>query len=312
MKNFRRILFVSQGLAPEIDALKQALSTARNNGATLDALLISPAFPENLAAYKDRFEESLRERFAADLAAAREALKLDPAALAVSLTIESGEAPAVRIVRHVLRGAHDLVIKAAEPRQSGTGFSVIDMELLRKCPAAVWLSRAISRSRGDIRVAVAVDPESPQPSARALSLRLLQVGRDLADSASGSLGVISCWDYEYEAYLRNNAWIRMSAEEIAETVAQADKSHEQGLGALLKDAAIGGKIEVRRVRGKPADGIPAFVDEQQIDILVMGTVARTGLPGFLIGNTAESVLQSLRCSLVAFKPEGFVSPVSSD
>jgi tetratricopeptide (TPR) repeat protein len=82
MKNFRRILFVSQGLAPEIDALKQVLSTARNNGATLDALLISPAFPENLAAYKDRFEESLRERFAADLAAAREALKLDPEDLA--------------------------------------------------------------------------------------------------------------------------------------------------------------------------------------------------------------------------------------
>lgn len=312
MKNFRRILFVSQGLAPEIEALKQALSTARNNGATLEALVISPAFPSDLAAYKERFEQSLRERFAADLAAAREALKLDAAALPVELTLDSGEAPAVRIVRKVLRGAHDLVIKAAEPREGGKGFSVIDMELLRKCPAAVWLSRPIGASRNEIRVAVAVDPESPQPSARALSLRLLQVARDLADSASGSLGVISCWDYEYEAYLRNNAWIRMSDQEIAEAVAQADTTHQQGLATLLKDSAIGGKLDVQRVRGRPAERIPAFVAEQRVDILVMGTVARTGLPGFLIGNTAESVLQSLACSLVAFKPEGFVSPVSRD
>lgn len=312
MKNFRRILFVSQGLAPEIEALKQALSTARNNAAALEALVISPAFPSNLAAYKERFEQSLRERFAADLAAAREALKLDAATLPVELTLDSGEAPAVRIVRKVLRGAHDLVIKAAEPREGGKGFSVIDMELLRKCPAAVWLSRPIGASRDEIRVAVAVDPESPQPSARTLSVRLLQVARDLADSASGSLGVISCWDYEYEAYLRNNAWIRMSDQEIAEAVAQADTTHQEGLAALLKDSAIGGQIDVQRMRGRPAERIPAFVAERSVDILVMGTVARTGLPGFLIGNTAESVLQSLGCSLVAFKPEGFVSPVSRD
>lgn len=311
MKNFRRILFVSQGLAPEVEPLKQALSTARNNGATLEALLISPSFPDNLAAYKDRFEESLRERFAAELAQARTALQLDEAALPVALTLDSGEAPVVRIVRKVLRGEHDLVIKAAEPRETA-GFSVIDMELLRKCPAAVWLSRAISRSRNEIRVAVAVDPESPQPSARVLSLRLLQVARELADSASGSLGIVSCWDYEYEAYLRNNAWIRMSDDEIAETVAQADVSHKDGLEALLKDSAVGGQIALQRLRGRPAQCIPAYVAEQQIDILVMGTVARTGLPGFLIGNTAESVLQSLRCSLVAFKPEGFVSPVTRD
>jgi nucleotide-binding universal stress UspA family protein len=42
----------------------------------------------------------------------------------------------------------------------------------------------------------------------------------------------------------------------------------------------------------------------------MGTVARTGIPGLLIGNTAEGVLNQVDCSLLALKPEGFVSPVA--
>ena len=44
----------------------------------------------------------------------------------------------------------------------------------------------------------------------------------------------------------------------------------------------------------------------------MGTVARTGIPGLLIGNTAETILQRVDCSVLAVKPDGFVSPVGLD
>jgi len=43
----------------------------------------------------------------------------------------------------------------------------------------------------------------------------------------------------------------------------------------------------------------------------MGTVARTGLPGLLIGNTAEKILNRVTASVLAVKPEGFVSPLVS-
>jgi nucleotide-binding universal stress UspA family protein len=43
----------------------------------------------------------------------------------------------------------------------------------------------------------------------------------------------------------------------------------------------------------------------------MGTVARTGISGFIIGNTAENILQKIDCSLLALKPQGFVSPVKA-
>jgi nucleotide-binding universal stress UspA family protein len=41
----------------------------------------------------------------------------------------------------------------------------------------------------------------------------------------------------------------------------------------------------------------------------MGTVARTGVRGFIMGNTAETVLEQIDCSVLAIKPQGFVTPV---
>jgi nucleotide-binding universal stress UspA family protein len=42
----------------------------------------------------------------------------------------------------------------------------------------------------------------------------------------------------------------------------------------------------------------------------MGTVARTGIRGFFMGNTAETILEQIDCSVLAIKPEGFATPVS--
>jgi hypothetical protein len=50
-------------------------------------------------------------------------------------------------------------------------------------------------------------------------------------------------------------------------------------------------------------------DRIEADLLVMGTVCRTGAAGFLIGNTAETVLSDVTCSVLAMKPAGFVTPV---
>jgi len=41
----------------------------------------------------------------------------------------------------------------------------------------------------------------------------------------------------------------------------------------------------------------------------MGTVARTGIPGLIIGNTAETVFSQVSCSILTIKPAGFKSPV---
>ncbi|MEO0951113.1 MAG: universal stress protein, partial [Pseudomonadota bacterium] len=44
---------------------------------------------------------------------------------------------------------------------------------------------------------------------------------------------------------------------------------------------------------------------------MVGTVGRTGIPGYFIGNTAEAILGRIDCAIMAVKPPGFLSPVVS-
>lgn len=67
-------------------------------------------------------------------------------------------------------------------------------------------------------------------------------------------------------------------------------------------------IEVRV--GRPVDEIAAVVRKCQPELLVVGTVSRSGPAGLMFGNTAESLLREIACSVLAVKPPGFRSPVS--
>lgn len=55
--------------------------------------------------------------------------------------------------------------------------------------------------------------------------------------------------------------------------------------------------------GNPAEEILAFVSRFQPDLMVMGTVGRTGLDRILIGSVAEKVSRELPCSTILVKSE---------
>ena len=204
----------------------------------------------------------------------------------------------------------DLIIKEAEPLSEGAeGFKAIDMTLLRKCPCPVWLHRPISKPRDKRRIAVAVDPMTTSPEQQALSRRLLELSRSIADTCDSRLHIISCWEHYLENYLDGNVWIQVEETQLASEVSLAKAKHIQALQRLIEESGIAGETVIHHLHGKPDDKIPECVDEIEIDVLVMGTLARTGISGFVIGNTAENILQSINCSLVALKPEGFVSPI---
>jgi nucleotide-binding universal stress UspA family protein len=311
MQKFQNILYISQGLTDESESLKQALSIARNNKAEMGALILCPELPKEMSKYRNKYETSLTEQLRASLQACRDSIKVSEADVSVKIELECGGTPDLKIVRHVLKNAHDLVIKEAEPKEGEKGFKAMDMELLRKCPCPVWLSRPIDKHRDQINVAVAIDPTSEAPEGHDLSLRLLKLSRNLADTCSGNLHIISCWEYEFEGDMRHNPWIKMPEEEITKAINTELDFHRTGLDKLINESGIGGKNEVHHIRGRTDKVIPQHVLDKGIDILVMGTVARTGIAGFVIGNTAENIVQNLTCSLLALKPNGFVSPIKA-
>ena len=56
--------------------------------------------------------------------------------------------------------------------------------------------------------------------------------------------------------------------------------------------------------------IKQAITELNVDVHVMGLVARSGIPGLLIGNKAEKLLSTINCTVLTIKPDGFVSPVT--
>lgn len=57
------------------------------------------------------------------------------------------------------------------------------------------------------------------------------------------------------------------------------------------------------------DEIEALIQSDKIDLIVLGSISRTGIRGLLTGNTAERVFTKVDCSLWILKPDSWESPV---
>ena len=308
MKQFNNILYAMNLSGDETEALKQSFSLARNAQASLKVLTLYPELPTKLQAQQDSYEKFLKEQTHNALT---QAIAIVPTDLStVETEIRSSDAPlGIELVREVIRHDYDLLIKEAEPKES-EGFKALDMMLLRKSPSAVWLARPIAHSRKEIRVCVAINPLDEEKNARELAIRLLQTARMIADDCSGTLEIVSFWEYAFESYISHNRWANIEDEEMIETLQGVQSEHFMELNRLIKASGIEGKIKIHHLRGEASKLLSKFTKEEKIDIMVMGTLSRSGIAGFFIGNTAENVFEELTCSLLALKPHGFVSPVT--
>ncbi len=52
------------------------------------------------------------------------------------------------------------------------------------------------------------------------------------------------------------------------------------------------------IKGTASKVIPIVVRRERIDLLVVGMFSRRGLGGWLIGNTAEKILNQVKCSAI--------------
>ena len=132
---------------------------------------------------------------------------------------------------------------------------------------------------------------------------------DLSASEWAELHVLRAWSAYGARVLRN----KMKPDEFRQYVEEARASAAQSLQDLL--AKFGSVVDPRHVHveeGEPDEVITSFVPTHDVDVIVMGTVARTGLHGLIVGNTAEKVISEITCSVLALKPDGFVSPIRLD
>jgi len=135
---------------------------------------------------------------------------------------------------------------------------------------------------------------------------------DLATSLTrqhdGELHVVHAWTVFAEKIFRDRT--RSSPQEVAALVRATEHNHRERVQALLRSLdQKPPKCHVHLLKGDAGAIIPQIARNVHADVMVMGTVSRTGEPGLFMGSTAETILRQVHCSVLAVKPDGFVTPV---
>lgn len=304
MESFRNILVDIDATANAHPALERAILLAKRSGGKLTVADVM-----TVPAYAHRYlPPGIEESIVQDRRQQLSRITRQVTDVQAQAKLLIGR-PATVLIEEVLRFNHDLVMRSHARDLTTSGpreFGVVDMELLRKCPCPVLLVRQ-GQPATKPRIACAVDASSEDPDAQALNTKMVELALVMADYLDAdSPTLFHAWVAFGERAVRRHAG-------DDEVVAYLEGARQRAASTLTRIArSFKGRLDVRATvlrQGEPQDLIPEFVVSEGIDVLLMGTVARGGVSGMLIGNTAERVLRKLPCSVLTVKPDGFMSPV---
>lgn len=302
MYRFRNILFSPLADRDNPAAVRRITELAGRNHAQLTLFGAVPE-PSRLqrvlhrADYLDEIQEAETKAMAAKL----ERCVPKDSDVQVEIRPTSGN-PSLRIIEQVLAAGHDLVVVTTD--EDDEDRATIN-RLLRKCPCPVWVIRP-TRARVQ-RVLAAVDPD---PTEAELNRTIAELATSMVKLHGGELHLVHAWELYGENTLRHSAFMHTPDEELDSLLRKEEASHRAALDELLSAAGLADEPwQIHLHKGPAATVVPELVKKHRINVLVIGTVARSGVTGIVIGNTAESVLDEVRCSVIAVKPPDFVSPI---
>ncbi|MFG0334740.1 MAG: universal stress protein [Maioricimonas sp. JB049] len=220
--------------------------------------------------------------------------------------------PCHELIQQTLRNGHDLLIKSGE---QSTGlkermFGTTARKLFRKCPCPVWVIKP-GHSRSVRRVLAAIDAEHVDDTHKSLNHTILDLASAVARAEQAELHIASAWQFWVEGYLRTAS--RMRGDEVDQMVrAQEQEAERRVRETTAPWEESGVELEVHVEHGPDHVVIAWLASRLKPDLVILGTFARGGLPGLLVGNIAESLLDELDCSVLAVKPVGYECPVALD
>jgi len=273
-------------------AALRALWLAERTGADVEFLHSSYHHPEHGEAPPPGDGEPGR----ADL----EALAAEHGGGPVTL-LASAEPPWAALARRVAAGANDLVVvgKRNRPGPRSRRLGSVALRLIHVCPSPVWIAKPepLGRHRA---VLAATD-------LTAVGDRATEYAAFIAEIEKCELHVVHAWQMPMELQLSAG---RIGDRELQRQLREiADDAREHVL-ALPPVAALGDRVTATIRRGTPSKTILEAATRRQPDVVVLGSISRSGVAGFLVGNTAERLLHRLDASLLTVKPEDFVCPLT--
>jgi len=309
MERFRKIALMYAGPGDR-NTLIRAAALAEKNRAKILAVSVLEPIPgvTQILLGRERTEQFFSDRHSelqAELDADLNTLGLGK----IPLQIRHGDT-AIETIRFVLQERCDLLLKGRDKPKTGATITVTDRKLLRKCPVPLLLLKKVAK-RKFTRILAAVDPDPSQQSRLHLHRDVLKLATSLAERENAVLDIIHAWDTFAAATLQGPRF-KLTEEEIRELADEERKMRKSWLEDMVAPYDTADlRIEKHLLQGPPSQVILDFAKRRKSDLVVMGSVARSGLPGLLIGNTAEQVLDRLNCSTLTIKPADFHCPVKS-
>ncbi len=169
-----------------------------------------------------------------------------------------------------------------------------DWKLLRFCPCAVLMVKTEAPWAGGVILA-AVDVGNADEEHRHLHASIIDHGYDIASLAKGRLHVITA----------HPSPMLSATDPVYQLKETIEACYREQCRAFQAQFDI--DDEHLHVAEGPADVlIPHMAHTLGAAVTVIGTVARTGISGALIGNTAEVVLDSLESDILVLKPQEII------
>jgi universal stress protein E len=308
-RKFKKILLVIRGREEEQAVIQRAAQLAKQTGAKVTALrvlrrLLTDAHLATAGVQRKEVENAATAAAHEDL---RRSLRPIEKRSAVQVKVAWGT-PFLEVIREVLRHRFDLVMVNASRvgTLQGSLFGHMTMRLMRKCPCPVWAVKTGPQAPAN-RVLAAIEfPESED--AAKLNDKIVELASRVAQLENSELHLVHAWDVFAEGILRGRAGAK--GPDLDAMTRQARLAGKKMLLDLVSQHGLGIPPDrIHLLKGSAAAVIPRLVRRKKIDVLVMGTVCRSGVAGLLMGNTAERVLGNVKCSVLTLKPDGFVTPV---
>ena len=307
MKHISKILFYADGAEHESSALESTIKMSDSLAAEVTVADVvarvstndtNPAVIKAINALQDTLKNE-RKKFLDQLAKPyKDRQNLRTEILAGKDYLE--------LIRKVKTEGIDLLVKAVNTPTalSKAFFGEADIKLLRKCPCPVWIMKPSSSGKMK-KIVATVDPLDPEH--RELNAAIVDMASFLASKDGSELLLLGCWkvpfDHSLESKLDSAKLTRIREGLVSQCHQNLDNLVSRVKGQSVKKVLL---------EGRAGDLIPEFAEKEEIDLVVMGTLARIGIPGMIIGNTAEKVIHTIQSSVLAVKPEGFVIPDIAD
>lgn len=306
MKKYQNILTVIDPSVEDQKALKRSIELANHTQANITAFLTIFDFSYEMTTMLSSDErESMRNSVIDDRQQWLNNMinRLNTQGLTINTKVVWHNRPFEAVIHEVLDHDHDIVIKGTHEHDKlkSVIFTPTDWHILRKCPCPVLLVKDhLWPEQGNIVAAINVGSDEDEHIS--LNDKITAQANDLAKAINANVHIVN----SYPGTPINIA-IEIPEFNSINYNSSMLKHHQDAMSVHCNKYNIPDE-NTHVLEGLPEDVIQAVANKLDAELVILGTIGRTGLSAALIGNTAEHVIDKLNCDVLALKPDGYISP----